>query len=190
MRLFFITSNKGKFDEVAELLNDIDNLEIEQLEIKYPEIQAETLEEVAKFSAQWFQDHLDLWGNADTVMLEDSGLFIERLKGFPGVYSAYAHKTIGLRSILELMEGEWDRRAYFETCLCMVKKDDEPKYFSGICNGNISKEARGEHGFGYDPIFTPEGETRVFAEMSTEEKNKFSHRSKAANKLKSFLKNL
>ena len=190
MKLFFITSNEGKFREVRELLKNLSDLEFERLEIDYPEVQAESLYEVADFAVKWLIEHNELSGKADHIMIEDSGLFIERLKGFPGVYSAFVHKTLGYQSILELMDGEWDRRAYFETCIGLISKDSEPKFFKGKCEGNIAKQSRGDSGFGYDPIFIPEGESRTFAEMSTAEKNQYSHRSKAVYALNSFFATL
>jgi len=187
MKIYFITTNRNKHKEVIEIFGPGENLVIEQLEMKYPEVQADSLQKVAEFAAEWLMGQPDKWSNADYVMFEDSGLFIERLKGFPGVYSAYVQQTLGNRAVLELLEGEWDRRAYFETCACLLDHEANVKIFTGRCDGTISKDARGKLGFGYDPIFIPEGEIRTFAEMSTEEKNLYSHRAKAINALKEYL---
>jgi XTP/dITP diphosphohydrolase len=187
MKLFFITSNEGKFNEAVRILLDVEGVELNRLEIDYPEIQADSLQAVTEFAVEWLKQHSDLWNGADYVMIEDSGLFIERFKGFPGVYSAYVHETLGHDSIMELMGGEWDRRAHFETCIGLVSKEGVSHFFSGRCNGTISKEPKGQQGFGYDPIFIPEGETNTFAEMSIEEKNQYSHRSRAFAELKTYL---
>ena len=88
------------------------------------------------------------------------------------------------------MEGEWDRNARFETCIGFIKGKEGPKFFFGSCEGKLSTEALSEHGFGYDPIFIPESDTRTFAEMKTGEKNIYSHRGRAVEKLIEHLKNL
>jgi XTP/dITP diphosphohydrolase len=188
MKIYFITSNKGKFKEVEEKLGTIAGIELERMELEYPEVQADKLEDVVLFGMDW----LNLNGGPElsdhAVMIEDSGLFVDRLKGFPGVYSAFVHRTIGgFEAVLSLMEGDWDRRAHFETCIGFSVKGGMPRTFTGRCDGTLSKEAQGEHGFGYDPIFIPEGENRTFAEMETAEKNIFSHRSKAVKELKKYL---
>ena len=190
MKIYFITSNEGKYKEVVEKLKYIPDIEIEQLERSYPEIQAESLNDVAEFGLKWLQDHIDSKYLDDSIMIEDSGLFVKRLKGFPGVYSSYVHKTIGgYKAILTLMEGEWERNARFETCIGFIRGGDEPKFFFGSCDGTLSTDARGEHGFGYDPIFIPEGDERTFAEMKPGEKNIYSHRGRALEKLKEYLRN-
>jgi XTP/dITP diphosphohydrolase len=125
------------------------------------------------------------------IMIEDSGLFVERLHGFPGVYSAYVYKTIkGYEAILNLMEGEWDRRAKFETCIGLAGAKTEPRLFTGRCLGTLASKARGTKGFGYDPIFIPHGEQSTFAEMDMTEKNIYSHRALAVEKLKNYLDGL
>ncbi|UCH88562.1 MAG: XTP/dITP diphosphatase [Thermoplasmata archaeon] len=188
MKIYFITSNEGKFNEVTEAIGSVSGVELERLELSYPEIQGETLEHVVKFAMGWLKEHLEDKYLEHTVMIEDSGLFVNRLKGFPGIYSAYVHRTIGgYNAVLTLMEGEWDRRAHFETCIGILGQVEEPKLFVGKCDGTLANDARGTGGFGYDPIFIPEGEKRTFAEMSVEEKNKFSHRGKALMDLKKFL---
>jgi XTP/dITP diphosphohydrolase len=191
MKIYFITSNEGKFREVKNKLGVLPQLDLERLEHSYPEVQADSLEEVVKFALDWLQKSLDYTILKDSVMIEDSGLFVERLKGFPGVYSAYVFKTIGgYNSVLTLMEGEWDRRARFETCIGMITSDGQQKLFAGKCEGSLTTEGIGTEGFGYDPIFMPEGEKRTFAEMTTPEKNRFSHRSKALDGLQEYLSQL
>lgn len=120
-----------------------------------------------------------MWHLKKPLVLEDSGLYINALKGFPGPYSSYVFKKIGNEGILKLMRSVKDRTAKF---VCVVAFA-HPKYgirlFKGEVKGKISLEVRGSKGFGFDPIFIPEGSNKTFGEMDINEKNMFSHRSKA-----------
>ena len=110
-------------------------------------------------------------------MLEDAGLFVQALGGFPGVYSAYVQKTVGNAGILRLMEGEVDRAAYFKSVVAYIEPGMETRLFSGEVHGQIGFEPRGNLGFGYDPIFYVNGIS--LAEMDLEKKNQISHRAKS-----------
>lgn len=165
--IYFVTTNRSKFLEASMLLRKF-GIEIAQRAVHYPEIQAETLKEVVSFAV----DFIDL----DTFIIEDSGLFIHALRGFPGVYSNYVFKTIGLKGILSLMPEE-PRDAHFESCLLFY--DGTPRVFIGSVSGRIAREIRGDYGFGYDPIFIPDGWSRTFGEVTAEVKNQVSHRSHA-----------
>ena len=184
--LFFITGNKGKLLEAKMKLSDL-NIDIVQKDIGYPEIQTDTLEKVALFGAEHVQKKLD-----KPFILEDAGLFIDSLDGFPGVYSAYVFYKIGCSGILKLLEEKKDneRKATFKSVYAYSESGKKTKLFIGECNGIISKNSKGDHGFGYDPIFIPNGEIRTFAQMEPEEKNLFSHRGKSLEKLKNFIKNI
>lgn len=173
--IYFVTSNKGKFAEAKGIFDDLI-----QEDIGYTEIQADTLEEVAAFGIKEIREKLP-----SPVMLEDAGLFVEALKGFPGVYSAYVQKTIGNDGILRLMEGIGDRRAYFKSVVAYAEPGLEPRFFSGVVDGRIGFEARGTRGFGYDPIFYVNA--RSLGEMNLEEKNRISHRSASMRALKKWL---
>ncbi|KAA0001701.1 MAG: XTP/dITP diphosphatase [Thermoplasmata archaeon] len=177
MKIYFVTSNKGKWKEFQELMNEY---EIEMLNVKYPEIQADSLQEVALYGLQYLVKKID-----GMFMIEDSGLFIHALNGFPGVYSSYIFKSIGNDGILKLMEGIKERKASFHSLIALY--DGGMHFFEGICSGKISYKQRGKEGFGYDPIFIPEGCKKTFAEMETKEKNEYSHRGKAIRKLKEYL---
>jgi len=178
-RLRFATSNKGKLFEVKSLL---DNYEIEMFNVGYPEIQASNLEDVAYYGITY------LWKNyGGNVFLEDSGLFIDKLNGFPGVFSSYILDTIGNKGILRLLSDEKDRRAYFKSVIAYCSEKGDIKLFSGRVDGFISYEEKGENGFGFDPIFLYDG--RTFGEILLDDKNKISHRSHAVNEFKKFLKN-
>jgi len=180
-RITFITGNRGKYEEVRRILEPI-GYEVVQKKIPYPEIQAGTLEEVARFGAAWLAERVE-----GDFIIDDSGLFIHALGGFPGVYSAYVYRTLGCEGILKLMDGVGDRRAEFRAVFAL-RLGGEIHIFAGVCLGRIAGEMRGTGGFGYDPIFVPEGEERTFAEMSTEEKNRLSHRGRAVCALAEYLK--
>ena len=171
-----ITHNRNKYEEMKKIIP-----ELEMLDMEYPEIQADSIEEVIDFALDYLSERID--GN---FIIDDSGLFIHTLNNFPGVYSAYVFKTIGNEGILRLMEGKGDRSATFKTVIGLRVEGQNFK-FIGLCHGSISHVPRGNNGFGYDPIFIPEGYDKTFAEMSTEEKNRVSHRGKAIRKVAAFL---
>ena len=175
--IYFVTSNKGKFAEAREIFEDL-----VQKNIGYPELQANTLEEVVAFGLVDVTARLKV-----PVIIEDAGLFIEGLKGFPGVYSAYVQKTLGNPGILKLMEGVEDRRAYFASIVGYAEPGMEPVTFRGEVWGTIGFEARGAMGFGYDPIFYLGDKS--LAQVETEEKNKMSHRGRSMWALKEWLDN-
>ena len=156
--------------------------ELEHLDAAYPEIQADTLEETIVPGLTWLVSRYDR-----PVMIDDSGFFVDALKGFPGVFSSYVYRTIGCEGILRLMEGRPDRSARFECCIGFMAPDDEPFIAEGVAKGTVSHEVRGSGGFGYDPIFINEGHTKTYAELDVVEKNKVSHRGKA---IESFVKEL
>jgi len=184
--IYFITSNKGKVAEAKKKFSEI-GVEVVQKNLGYPEIQTEGLEDVALFGAKHVLKKFD-----KSFILEDAGLFIDALEGFPGVYSAYVFHTIGCKGILQLMEkvDSKNRGATFRSVYAYAKPGNKPKLFVGECPGDISFEEKGDNGFGYDPIFIPKNSEKTFAEMSTVEKNVLSHRGRSLNKLLDFFKNL
>lgn len=175
LKLYFITSNKHKYMEVLRIAEKY-GICLEMMPGMKFEIQSDSLEEISIYSA--IENYKVL---RKPLMVEDAGLFIKALNGFPGPYSSYVYKTIGINGILKLMEGVEDRRAYFMSVVTIIA---EPIFIveKGLVNGLISNEPRGSFGFGFDPIFIPEGSTKTFAEMTVEEKNKYSHRAKAVEK--------
>lgn len=176
--MLFITSNEGKFKEAKEVAK-LFSVEIEWLKMEYEEIQGNTLEEIATKSAEMLSRVIKR-----PFFIEDSGLFIESLNGFPGPYSSYVFKTIGNKGILKLLDCVQNRKAYFKAVIAFFDGKDI-KIFDGVVYGEIAKEIRGDKGFGFDPIFLY-GD-RTFAEMG-EEKNLVSHRRKALEKFFSYLK--
>ncbi|MFX0102379.1 MAG: RdgB/HAM1 family non-canonical purine NTP pyrophosphatase [Candidatus Hodarchaeota archaeon] len=191
--LYFATNNEHKFSEAKKFIESkVSRVNLKQLKGEFPEIQADSLDEVARFKIVKAAEKCD--GN---VFIEDAGLFIPSLGGFPSVYSAYVKKMLDCNGILKLLADKKetnDRHAYFEACSCLYLKDeDKIEIFNGRIDGTISFEERGSNGFGFDPIFIstePEGNERTFAEMETSEKIKVSHRTRALQKLTAYLKSL
>ncbi|MCU0861773.1 MAG: RdgB/HAM1 family non-canonical purine NTP pyrophosphatase, partial [Methanomassiliicoccales archaeon] len=172
-RLHLITGNLGKLREFKAALEP-SGYEVVHLPEEVEEIQADTLEEVVADCLRQLHSR----GLKDFV-LDDSGLFIDTLKGFPGVYSSYALRTLGCQGVLRLLEGAQDRRARFECCIGCSLEGMGDIILKESCKGRIVHAMRGEGGFGFDPIFAAAGEGRTFAEMPLEEKNVISHRGKA-----------
>lgn len=192
MKLVFATNNKHKLDEVRKITAQ-HNIEVVSLadihcHDEIPET-ADTLEGNALQKTQYIQDKFGLDCFAD-----DTGLEVEALDNAPGVYSArYAgpghDSEANMQKLLQEMEGKTNRKARFRTVIALIIGDKQ-YCFSGIVNGTITTEKKGENGFGYDPIFIPEGYEQTFAELGDFVKNKISHRAKAVEQLDHFLANL
>ena len=165
-----ITSNLGKLKEFQHGLEPL-GLRVKHLPIDCEEAQADTLGEVVASCIRQIVEQ----GYEDFI-LDDSGLFVHHLKGFPGVYSSYVFQTIGCEGVQILLEGASDRSAHFECCIGCHFHDAGQIIVSGQAPGRIIQDKRGSKGFGYDPIFVPDGSDRTFAEMDLEEKNRYSHR--------------
>jgi len=173
--IFLVTGNIHKFAEARLVLSKFD-LSTAMLNMDIVEIQADTIEDVAKASVMDAVRKCRL-----PVIVEDAGLFIKALKGFPGPYSSYVFRTVGLKGVLKLMENLKGRRAFFESVVAFSAPNGKPqKYFRGKTEGRIAEQVKGHEGFGFDPIFFPlGGKGKTFAEMSTNQKNELSHRAKA-----------
>lgn len=113
------------------------------------------------------------------MLVEDAGLHVDSLNGFPGVYSAYAFKTIGLAGILKMLGPSSSRGASFVSSVAYCEPEGEPVLFEGSVKGTISRRPRGRRGFGFDPIFVPRGGTKTFGELTLEEKSSVSHRARS-----------
>lgn len=180
--VFFVTGNRHKFEEASRILLPM-RIRLRHAPIKRIEIQSEDLSEIALTGARFAVKAL-----LKPVIVEDAGLFIRFLKGFPGPYSSYVYKTIGIDGILRLMDGVADRYAYFRSAVAFCSPDGKCRVFVGEVHGEIALEARGNGGFGFDPIFIPsESDGRTFAEMSVNEKNLYSHRARAFRKFARWL---
>lgn len=180
MKLKVITSNPGKVAEYQKAFEEL-GIEMEHYRLPYDEVQTSDLEEVVNKG----MDEIVSKGVRDFIV-DDTGLFIDALKGFPGVWSAYAQKTIGNQGILKLMEGVEDRGAEFRCCIgCDI--GGRRIVVTGVCRGVITDAPKGTDGFGYDPIFSPDGKL-TFAEMTVDDKNRISHRGNAVRLLIDALK--
>lgn len=187
-QLVFASSNQNKVKEIRQRLpKGYEVVSMRDLNITddIPET-ADTFEGNALLKAQYLFANYQLDCFAD-----DSGLVIHALNGDPGVYSArYAgpqrSDNDNMNKVLEALKGIEERTAAFKTVIVLCL-NGEYHSFEGSVEGAIIHEKKGEHGFGYDPIFVPNGSTRTFAEMTMEEKNGFSHRSRALDKMMSFL---
>lgn len=192
MRILFATGNRHKVSEASEILSHL-GYEVDQLLIhgQVPELiepQAEGIEEVAISKVMQARDLVIGTELEDSIILaEDSGLFIDSLRGFPGPFSSYVEGTIGLSGILHLIPPESGREAEFRA-IAAVYIEGEILTGTGICSGVISREISGEMGFGYDPIFIPhDGDGRTCGEMSSTEKSSISHRGRALKEVSELL---
>ncbi len=189
-KLVFATNNKHKLREVSDILKDkIELLSLSDIHcnVDIPET-SNTIPGNAKLKAQYVKEHYQL-----NCFADDTGLEIDALNGAPGVYSArYAGESkdseANIQKVLKELESKTNRKAQFRTVIALIYNEQE-YLFEGIIKGEIIKEKRGNSGFGYDPIFVPEGYNDTFAEMGDEIKNKISHRAIAVEKLCNFLKN-
>lgn len=190
-KLVFATNNSHKLQEVSKIIGD--NLELVNLHAincheDIPET-ADTLEGNALLKARYIKEHYGFDCFAD-----DTGLEVEALNNAPGVYSArYAgpehDAQANMRKLLCEMERKENRKARFRTVIALIL-DGKEYLFDGIINGVITAEKKGESGFGYDPIFMPDGYTQTFAELGDDIKNTISHRALAVHKLAEFLSSL
>lgn len=180
MKIYFITRNRHKFLEASRIMQKY-GIKLEIREINKLEVQSLSLREIVLHGL------VNLYSLVSKpLVIEDAGLFIRTLNWFPGPYSSYVFKTIGCQGILKLMDGIEDRYAKFKSVVGYIDAKNTI-LFEGEVEGSIAYEARGNRGFGFDPIFTPKGENKTFAQMSIEEKNKLSHRAKAFKKLAEWL---
>ena len=180
MKIYLVTCNKGKVREFKQILGK--EVEVEQLAIDYPELRSDDPEEIARMAAKGLADKL---GKA--IVVEDSGLFIKSLAGFPGTCSAYIHKRVGLPGILKLMEGIEKRECMYMSAVGYCEPGKKAVSFLGVEKGKIALEIRGDSGFGHDPIFIPAGSGKTYGEMDDcEEKKKF--RRSAVKKFLEYLK--
>ena len=171
--LFFVSSNTHKFTEAQRILSNL-GLDISLFKTTLEEIQSNSLSEIATRKA------LDAYSKVQKpVIIEDDGLFIDSLNGFPGPYSSYAYDTIGNKGIMSLLEKIESRNAKFVAIIAYCNGVDDIQLFESSILGKISLSIE-EGGWGYDPIFIPDGESKTFANVF--DKDKFSHRSASLKK--------
>lgn len=191
MKLIFASNNLHKLEEFRSALSpalEIISLREAGIQKEIPE-PYETFRENAEVKAQTIYQ---ISGQINCFS-EDTGLEVDALGGEPGVHSArYAGEPVSnennLRKLLRAMADSSNRRARFITIICLIL-DGQEYFFEGRCEGHILRSATGTNGFGYDPVFAPDGSSKSFAEMNLAEKNIFSHRRKAGDLLIAFLKN-
>lgn len=200
-RIVFATNNQHKLQEIRDILgSDYEVVSLKEIgcDVDIPET-GNTLEENALQKAQYVYDHYHV-----SCFADDTGLEVEVLDGAPGVHSArYAEGTdhdseANMAKLLRELNGKENRQARFRTVICYIEKQDvcpcgctsikKIHQFEGIVNGHIATEKHGTEGFGYDPIFVPEGYDQSFAELGEEIKNGISHRARAVAKLVEYLK--
>lgn len=187
-QLIFATNNQHKANEINAILGTafkVCTLREAGIEIDIPEPHA-TLEENAREKSSTIYRL-----TARDCFSEDTGLEVEALGGAPGVKSAryageHCNTDDNIEKLLKELANQENRKARFRTVISLIEKGTE-KQFEGICEGAIDWKKNGEQGFGYDPIFIPSGATNSFATMSMDEKNKYSHRKKAVEKLIAYL---
>ena len=201
MKIVFATNNQHKLQEIRDILGsefEIVSLKNIGCDVDIPET-GNTLEENAMQKAQYVYDHYNL-----SCFADDTGLEVEALYGEPGVHSArYAEGTdhdseANMAKLLRNLEGKDNRKARFRTVIALIQKQDvcpcgctsikKVNRFEGIVDGSIATEKHGTAGFGYDPIFVPEGYDKSFAELGESIKNGISHRARAVAKLAEYLK--
>lgn len=169
-KVLFATSNRGKLEEARAILSPF-GLAVEQFDGKGIEIQADTTAEIAAYSSRGAAA-----AAGRPVLVEDAGLYVDSLGGFPGPYSAYAFKTIGVSGVVALLRPSAKREASFVSSLAYCEPGGQPTQFEGTVLGSITTKPRGKRGFGFDPIFLPRGGSKTFGELTVEEKCDVSHR--------------
>ena len=175
----FITSNLGKVKEFRQILEP--QIKVSHIEISYLELRSDSPEEIAEMSAEMLANKLK-----KTIVVEDSGLFIKALNDFPGTCSAYVHKRIGLKGIVKLMQGVKNRECTYKSAVAYCEPGKKPVSFLGKEKGCVAQSAKGDFGFGHDPIFIPEGSNKTYGEMrKCIEIKKF--RRRAVEKLRDYL---
>lgn len=176
-KLVVVTGNQGKAKEIGSILGK----EVEAIPLDIPEIQSLDVEEVALHKASKAYEELKR-----PVIVDDTGMIIDSLNGLPGALVAFFLDSVGADGILSMVGQTENRKASVSTCIGFADENGT-KTFTGTIEGNLSNSLLGDNGFGYDPIFIPDGFDRTYAEMTSEEKNQVSMRKLALDKLKDYL---
>ncbi|MCX8147232.1 MAG: non-canonical purine NTP pyrophosphatase [Candidatus Woesearchaeota archaeon] len=182
MKISFVTTNRHKFEEAKKVLSEFD-IDLEWVNEELPEYE-ECIEEIAKQKARYAAKKL-----RKAVVVEDTGVFFEAYKIFPGPRPKFVFNSIGYEGIMRLLEGKM-RRAFFKTAVGYCRPGKRPIVFSGIMKGRITKKVfdKNKDVMPYERIFVPENKKKTLSQMSREEKNLISHRAKAFRRLGRFLK--
>ena len=166
-KITYVTGNWAKIDRARQILEPL-GYEVDNIKMETPEIQADDVSEVAKYSAKWAANELN-----KAVLKNDSGLFVNGLNGFPGVYTHYVDDTLGVDGLLKLMEGLEDRTAYFKESIAYCEPGKEPIVFEGYTKGRIDTKKSGTYGWSWDFVFIPDGEDKTLGCFPDEERWKF-----------------
>ncbi len=166
-KITYVTGNWAKIASARQALEPL-GFEVDNIKMETPEIQADDVTEVAKYSAKWAANELNC-----PVLKNDTGLFVEGLNGFPGVYTHYVDDTLGVDGLLKLMDGLDNRKAYFKECIAYCEPGKEPIVFEGITNGIIDTKKSGTYGWSWDFVFIPEGENQTLGCFEDDKRWKF-----------------
>lgn len=166
-KITYVTGNWAKIESARQILEPI-GYEVDNIKMETPEIQADDVTDVAKYSAKWACEKLN-----KPVLKNDSGLFVKCLGGFPGVYTHYADDTIGVDGLLKLMRGIEDREAYFKESIAYCEPGSEPIVFEGFTKGKIAKRKSGKYGWSWDFVFIPDGESKTLGCFPDEKRWKY-----------------
>lgn len=180
-KIYFVTGNQDKFIEAKAILEKA-GVELLKSTIDVVEKKLPTEKEVSIGKALAALKELKA-----PLIVEDTGIYFEDFKDFPGPNANVVFSGIGYEGLLKLLENK-NRKAFFRTSICFIKPNFNPVCFIGECHGKISEKVSDVISFAYDAIFIPDGETRMFSEMSREEKEAFSHRRKALEEFAKWLK--
>ncbi len=184
MKLFFVTSNKHKLNEIQMVLRPL-GIELEQKNLSVKEPEKFSVEETASSKAEQAFKELK-----KPLITEDTGIYFNALGDFPGAKAKRVFRELGYAGLFKKIGGK-ERGAFFETVICYVNAKGEKRGFSGVCTGTITEKVfcKEKDVLPYERIFIPQGYSEVMASIPREEKNSFSHRGKAAKKLAEFLAN-
>lgn len=166
-KITYVTGNWAKIACARKALEPL-GFEVDNIKIETPEIQANDVTDVSKYSAKWAADKLNV-----PVLKNDTGLFIKSLNGFPGVYTHYADDTIGVDGLLKLMNGLKDRAAFFKESIAYCEPGKDPIVFEGITKGKIDIKKSGTYGWSWDFVFIPEGEDKTLGCFPDDERWNF-----------------
>ena len=166
-KITYVTGNWAKIESARQILEPL-GYEVDNIKMETPEIQADDVSDVAKYSAKWAANELN-----KTVLKNDSGLFVKSLNGFPGVYTHYVDDTLGVDGLLKLMEGIEDREAYFKESIAYCEPGKEPIVFEGYTRGRIDTKKSGTYGWSWDFVFIPDGENKTLGCFPDEERWKY-----------------
>ncbi len=163
-KIIYVTGNWAKIKSAKQLLEPL-GIDVDNVKMDTTEIQADTVKEVAKFSAKEASDILKC-----SVLKNDTGLCIESLNGFPGPYTHYADDKIGAEGILKLLEGKTNRNAYFIEAFAYCEYGKEPIVFESITRGTIAHKMSGKYGWSWDFVFIPEGKDKTMGNYKDDER--------------------